>query len=738
MRNEPTPLDRRRFLLAGGGTVGAAAVGLTTGAGAARATPAAGPDPARGAGFALLGDTQIDVSVPDRTAWVTGVYQDIAAAGPPFVLHVGDIVEHGSAEEYDAYLGTLPAGLRPRIRHVPGNHEWRWDATAGERYRALFGPSRYSFDALGIHFVGLDPSHLLQEPGGFGRAGVEWLERDLRRVGRDRPVVLLSHFPFGGPNVYVSDTERLLDVVRAHNVRAIFAGHIHAEEVGRFNGTTQLTVRDARSGPRWYWVEKAEEAGGPVLRVTAVERAADGTVTRREAADVPLTGPRPGAGARPRRVDLDPAAVAAGTLGVTVRLPRGAGPLTTSARVHPQHTYGGRNAEGWLDLAAGDRGGSATGALDVSALAPGTHRATVRVTGEDGAWHEETLGFTVPGASGRVRWSEELGHPVQGGLTAHGGLVVAATTGGGVLAGEPDRHRLRRRWSARTGPVYGQPAFAPGGDTVYVPSADHTLTALRARDGHRRFAYDAGAPVLGSPLVTDLAGRAAVVVSAGEARHAIDADTGERLWTATGQGMFAGRAACDGDRVYTGSATGDAYAYDAADGTVVWRFSTTTRTGPYARHIYGPWYDTLEVLPGGTVLVGTVSGIFALDGATGAQRWTRAGSYGYAPKLRHEGDVVLIDDFARTVTRLDPANGEVRWTADTGVRALNTGAAVRDGIAWIPGTTGRLTAVDLADGTVRERLQLTTAHCYGAPAVVGDLLVLGDQDGTLRGVSLPA
>ncbi|MEO3752499.1 PQQ-binding-like beta-propeller repeat protein [Streptomyces sp. B6B3] len=723
-------LGRRRFLTAAGGAASAVALGSAVGAPEASAAPAS-----RARGFALLGDTQIDVSVPARTEWVSWVYQEIAAARPPFVLHVGDIVEHGSAEEYEAYLGTVPAELRPLLRHVPGNHEWRWDATGGERYRALFGPSRYSFDALGIHFVGLDPSHLLQEPGGFGEAGIAWLERDLSRVRRDTPVVFMSHFPFGGENYYVSDTDRLLEVVESHNVQAVFAGHIHREQLYRFNGTTQFAVRDARGGPRYYWVDVADTGSGPALRVTAVERTGDGAVTRTEAAVIPLTGPRPGLAARPARVRLDETAVAAGALGVSL-LARDE-PAAAAAQLYPQHTYGGATAGDWRELTANEAGRPHTGELDVSQLPPGGHRMTVRVTGDDGAWYERTLGFTVPGAEDRARWRVELGHPLQAGLAAHDGLLVVASTHGDVLAGTPTGRGLRRRWETRVGPVHGRPAFSDDGRTVFVPSADHRLYAFDARSGRRRFAYDAGAPVLGSPLVTELAGRPAVVVGAGEGRHAIDAVTGRRLWLAAGRGPFSGLAASDGVRVFTGSGTGDACAYDAADGTELWRFSTTTRTGPYARFIYGPWYDTLGLLPEGTVLVGTVSAVFALDSATGTQRWTRPGSYGYAPKLRHDDEVILVDDYARTVSRVDPATGTARWTATMGVRALNTAPVVHRDVAWIPGTTGQLTGVNLADGTVRDRLQLTTAYCYGPPVVVGDLLLFGDQDGTLHAVALP-
>ncbi|MEU6076174.1 PQQ-binding-like beta-propeller repeat protein [Micromonospora sp. NPDC047074] len=730
----PLSMDRRRLLGLGVGAVAAAATGATVSGAPALAGPPAKDGP-WSPGFALLGDTQIDVDLPDRTEGVRWTYEQIAARNPEIVCHVGDIVEHGSVDEYDTYLGTIPASLRPRIRHVPGNHDWRWDSTAGKRYGSLFGPSRYSFDYDGLHFVALDPSHLLQEPGGFGDSGIEWLTRDLNRVAPGVPIVLLCHFPFGGDNYYVSDQERLLALLDRYDVRVMFAGHVHAEQVQRFNGVTQLAVDDTRGSAVYYWVQRVAGPEGQLLKVTAVQRAADGSAETRPVLDIPIDGPKIAAEQRPQAVSLTPAGTA---LAVSVRLAPRAEAANVQAQLFPQHTYGLKDAGQWRNLTADGAGRRFTGGLDVSALPPGEHRMTVRVTDADGAWYEQTRTFALPDTARRLRWSEQLGAPVQAGLAVRDDLLVAATTGGTVIGARPTRRGLSRRWQARTGPVHGRPAFAPDGRTVYVPSDDHRLYALDAATGRRRFAHDAGAPVLGSPLVTTVDGRTVLVISAGETRQAVDARTGDTVWNVPGQGMFAGRAASDGTRVYAGAGDGNVYAHDARTGAVLWSFSTTSRTTAYSRLIYGPWGDTLEVLPNGLVLVSTVANAFALDPATGEPRWSVTGSYIYAPKLLLDnGDVLMFDDGGRTASRVDPATGQARWTTGLGARPVNTGAAIHGNVAWTPTTTGLLVGLDLTTGAVRTRLQLTTrAYCYSPPVVVGDLLLVGDQDGLLHGVAV--
>ena len=59
-------------------------------------------------------------------------------------------------------FAVVPAGhpgrAAGRVRHVPGNHDVRWDLTAKGIYQAHFGAAPYSFDASGVHFIGFDPT----------------------------------------------------------------------------------------------------------------------------------------------------------------------------------------------------------------------------------------------------------------------------------------------------------------------------------------------------------------------------------------------------------------------------------------------------------------------------------------------------------------------------------------------------------------------------------------------------
>ena len=79
--------------------------------------------------FAMVTDTHAGMAAASAER-LRLVYAAIARLAPDFVLHCGDITDTGLPGEYERYWQSVPAALRGRIRHVPGNHDVRWDPTA--------------------------------------------------------------------------------------------------------------------------------------------------------------------------------------------------------------------------------------------------------------------------------------------------------------------------------------------------------------------------------------------------------------------------------------------------------------------------------------------------------------------------------------------------------------------------------------------------------------------------------
>jgi outer membrane protein assembly factor BamB/predicted phosphodiesterase len=624
--------------------------------------------------FAMVADTHVGMTAASVER-LRPVYAAIARRAPDFVLHCGDITDTGLPGEYERYWQTVPATLRGRIRHVPGNHEVRWDPTVKGLYREQFGTVPYSFDAGGVHVTGLDLTQPLLEPGHCGAAALEWLDRDLAAAGG--PTLLFQHFPVGGEHDYVDDQAELLELIARHDVRVLVAGHVHREAVTRLDGPVQVTLRAVLKEPVFYWAELGD---GPALTVSRRTVAADGTQTSSPVAAVPLTGPSTGT-----------------STGASTGPPRGYRPpreATAAGLPRPQ----------WrLRL-------------------PGSVQAGIAVAGASVAG-ASVAGASVAGAS-------------VGGDSVAGDVVVAASTSGDVAAVCVPADRGGRNvswlWQARFGPVYRRPGVSRDGRTLFVPSADRHLYALDASTGLVGWRFAADAPVLSQPMVTP----ELVVLTAGERLLAVHATSGELAWAVPGRGFSAGRAGCDGELVYTAAADGFARAHDLRTGREAW--SHRMVTGDLHRvTLYSGWDDAIA-LGAGVVLAATVSGTQALEAATGTPRWTLPGSTMYPPTVVLGDGTALFATERGLLSRVGLADGGSVWQADLGVGVQNAGLAVAGDSAWVVSADGRLVRVRLADGLQQGTMRYTLAQCFSAPAVTGDTLVAGDQGGVVHGLRLPA
>ncbi|MEO3818288.1 PQQ-binding-like beta-propeller repeat protein [Plantactinospora sp. B24E8] len=740
--NNDRGLSRRTLLGAAGVTLGAVAASGTLGTAASAAPGNAGSVPTGGGKpgtdaplrFALVSDTHLNPAAPNRTDSMRAVFQAIAARDPLAVLHCGDITDSGSPEQIALYQSTIPAGLAARIRYTPGNHEFRWDVSAGETYHRAFGPTPRSFDIAGVHVVALDPAMLLQEPGHFGGPLLDWLERDLSRVGRHTPTVLFQHHPVGDTWYFADDQDRFLELVERYDVRAIFAGHVHAEAVRPMNGLVEITLKAVKDAPHYYWAEGTrDEAGLPQLVVTRVDLLADGTTSTTAVTTIPLAGTGPGSRVEPENVQVSAA-------GASFAVRAGFGrttPVAVRAQVLPETGFSGTINTPYTELTRSGKHWQA--ALDVSTLPPGTHQVRLRAVDADGTWWDTVRTVRLPGAGPRVAWEFGLDGAVQGALGTAGELAVVGSTGGSVTALSVKRGRLKRQWTVATGPVYREPVVAPDGSTVFVPGADHTVTALDTRKGRHRWQVRTVEPVLSTPALGRVDGVDILLVAAGTTLLALDPATGREHWRTTLGGFAAGRPACDGERVYVGTGDAHAHAYDARTGAHLWAFTTRATTDPNTALLYGPWDDRTVLVPDGPVVFSTVAATWGLDRATGTARWSVSGSSMYAgPRLVSAGGtpgLLLIQERGATLL-VDPTTGATRWQTQLGFPVFNSGAVVDGGTAWVLGVNSQLGALDLETGTLDRLVKLGAGYSFSTPVLLGGQVVAADQNGQVRGVAL--
>lgn len=174
---------------------------------------------------------------------------------PAFVMIGGDMIDDLRDQDQLAAYERITGGLDPSIAlHVaPGNHDVAFDATVPTEasvtaYRDRFGADHYMFSHGGTAFVVLNttvlaqPQELPEEADRQLRA----VERNLAKAGaRGQETVVIGHHPLfldtaDEPDTYwnmpLATRLPLLQLFRRYEVRTMFAGHLHRNNIARDAG----------------------------------------------------------------------------------------------------------------------------------------------------------------------------------------------------------------------------------------------------------------------------------------------------------------------------------------------------------------------------------------------------------------------------------------------------------------------------------------------------------------------
>jgi hypothetical protein len=230
----PDAMGRLEFLklLGFGGLVFASGIKGFAAAGAA--------DPGRDFCFVQLSDSHWGFQGPRINPDAAGTLDkavdavNALAQQPDFIVFTGDLThdteDPGERRARMLKFKEIVARLKVRdLRFLPGEH----DASAdhGEAFRELFGPTHYSFDHKGFHFIALD--NVSQQGNVLGAAQLDWLGQDLGRVAPTVPVVVFAHRPLF--DLYeewdwtTDDGDQAIALLAAHPDVTVFYGHIHQE-----------------------------------------------------------------------------------------------------------------------------------------------------------------------------------------------------------------------------------------------------------------------------------------------------------------------------------------------------------------------------------------------------------------------------------------------------------------------------------------------------------------------------
>jgi 3',5'-cyclic AMP phosphodiesterase CpdA len=198
------------------------------------------------------------------------VSEHIDARRPDLVLNSGDVSFDGPVQPDDLeFARTLHDALPVACRYLPGNHDVGDNPTAVgpapthpvteqrlQAYRGILGEDRWRFDAAGWCFIGLNS--LVMNSGVASEAEqFDWLASQLSG-SKGQPVALFLHKPLflNAPDdpelvatsiryVPMPARSRLIEMLRAIDLRLVASGHVHQRRDFTFAHTRQIWAPSA-------------------------------------------------------------------------------------------------------------------------------------------------------------------------------------------------------------------------------------------------------------------------------------------------------------------------------------------------------------------------------------------------------------------------------------------------------------------------------------------------------------
>ena len=153
---------------------------------------------------------------------------------PDFVVFTGDLTHttddpqerRKRMREFKAMVADLQV---KDVRFLPGEHDASLDR--GAAFQEFFGPTHWSFEHRGVHFIALD--NVSDPAARIGDEQLAWLAAELGKLDRAAPLVVLTHRPLFdlAPqwDWATRDGDQAVAALMPHANVTVFYGHIHQE-----------------------------------------------------------------------------------------------------------------------------------------------------------------------------------------------------------------------------------------------------------------------------------------------------------------------------------------------------------------------------------------------------------------------------------------------------------------------------------------------------------------------------
>ena len=273
--------------------------------------------------FAFISDSHITHLKGNEFVrnWDQGLIKAVAEANvlsprPDFTIYGGDLGQLGTKEELDHGMEIMGA-LRGDVHWCLGDHDYYVDL--GEYWEQATGSKQYySFDHKGVHFVVLNSIRTFPEwmddskwengmarmkqmarldnPNGspfmVGDEQRKWLQNDLNKVSKSKPVVVISHSPlqkiYKGWNFWTEDAEQIQAMLKPFDKVTVLYGHVHQVQYNQI-GNIAFHAAMATAWP-WPYPESYVQTESFLPKLTVKMNRADPNEAQRQCRDAGRRG----------------------------------------------------------------------------------------------------------------------------------------------------------------------------------------------------------------------------------------------------------------------------------------------------------------------------------------------------------------------------------------------------------------------------------------------------------------
>jgi predicted phosphodiesterase len=199
--------------------------------------------------FMQLSDTHVGFNGPPDPLGTKAFESAVATINglknrPELIIVTGDLTHDADAPAEHAKRFKLFKEISSKIggaqiKVVPGENDAALDG--GDMFREFMGPTHYSFDHRGVHFIALD--NVSAGRPAVGAEQLAWMKSDLARFPKTAPIIVFTHRPLFDLKPewewFTSDGDDVMNALAPYENVTVLYGHIHRENFHQA-GTTKM------------------------------------------------------------------------------------------------------------------------------------------------------------------------------------------------------------------------------------------------------------------------------------------------------------------------------------------------------------------------------------------------------------------------------------------------------------------------------------------------------------------